>query len=522
MTSDATTLAALTDEKRYQLLIDAITDFAIYMLDRRGFVSSWNPGAQRFKGYTESEIIGENFERFYTEEDRRAGKPKLALETAAREGRFEAEGRRVRKDGSEFWASVVIDAIHDPSGHVIGFAKITRDISERKHAEDVLNQAKEALFQTQKLEAIGQLTGGVAHDFNNLLMVVLSNLELLRKRLPADAEMISLLDNSLAGARRGVTLTQRMLAFARRQELAPRPTALPALLHGLSPMLEQSIGAGIDLEYHFPAGLPMVTVDPHQLENGLLNLIVNSRDAMPDGGLITISARRETVEQDSPLGLEPGNYATLSVTDDGKGMDEETVRRAVEPFFTTKGVGKGTGLGLSMVQGLCAQSGGTLEIRSSPGRGTTMTLWLRATAPAAVPVDPVKAEPPKVPPAARTLNILVVDDDPLVLMGTSAMLDDLGHTAIEASSGEAALAILRNTPRIDLVISDQAMPHMTGVQLAERIAAEWPALPVVIATGYAQLPPGTSIDLPRLSKPFAQKDLEDLLRSMAGRVPAMS
>ena len=494
-------------EEQFKLLVQSVTDYAIYMLDPRGYVSSWNPGAQRIKGYLPSEIIGEHFSRFYTPEDREAGEPARALETAEREKRFAKEGWRIRKDGSRFWASVVIDPIYDDDRKLIGFAKITRDLTEREENQRELERAREALFQSQKMDAIGQLTGGVAHDFNNLLMATLSSLALLRKRLSDDPQALRLLDNAVEGAQRGATLTQRMLAFARRQDLKPERIDIPLLVHGMTDLIRRSLGPSMLIDTHFPLSLSAVTADVNQVEMALLNLVVNARDAMPDGGSITISAREHDVGRGEQVGLKPGRYVSLSVSDTGAGMDAETLARAMEPFFTTKGVGKGTGLGLSMIHGLAEQSGGRLVLASRPGEGTTAELWL----PIAQGSD--QSDIPDRLPAEVTenstspLTVLAVDDDGLVLMNILALLEDLGHTVLEAYSGKEALEIFRREPSINLVITDQAMPHMTGIQLAELIAAERPGTPIILATGYGELPPGSDPSIQRLGKPFGQPDL---------------
>ncbi len=305
-------LASLTQEGRYRLLVEAVTDYAIYMLDASGVVTSWNPGAQRFKGYTENEIIGQHFSRFYTPEDQETGLPARALETARREGKFEAEGWRVRKDGSRFWAYVVIDPIREPSGQIVGFAKITRDLSERKEAEQKLEKVRQVSLQSQKLEAIGQLTGGIAHDFNNLLTAILGSLELLRKRLPNDPKSLSLLENAAQGAQRGKTLTNRMLAFARNQDLRREVVDIPELVQGMTELMQRSLGPTFRIETRFPLGLGRVVSDANQLEMALLNLALNARDAMEDGGDIIISARQESVAAKDHAVLKPGDYVCLS------------------------------------------------------------------------------------------------------------------------------------------------------------------------------------------------------------------
>ncbi len=498
-------------DDRYRLLIDAIADYAIYMLDTEGFIASWNPGAQRFKGYTEAEILGQHFSRFYTPEDRATNLPARALHTAATEGRFENEGWRMRKDGTRFWAHVIIDPIRDEGGDLVGFAKVTRDLTERREAAQALAQAKEELLQSQKMEAIGRLTGGVAHDFNNLLMAITGSLELLRKRVPDDPRLTRLIDNAMQGAQRGTSLTQRMLAFARRQELKPDFVDATALIEGMSDLLSRSLGPAVDIRLQLAAGLSPMLIDSNQLELALLNLAVNSKDAMPDGGMMTIATAAQTTAATGQI--PAGRYVTIALSDTGTGMDAETLAHAAEPFFTTKGVGKGTGLGLAMVRGLTEQSGGGVTIDSAVGKGTTVTLWLPAsdaTANQAAEATPA-AEPE--PPAARKLKVLVVDDDFLVAMNTSAMLEDLGHEVIEVHSAKEALDALDRDGPFDTMITDQAMPQMTGAQLIGAARDKYPALPVVLATGYAELPPGAEVDVPRLSKPFFQADLERVLQT---------
>ncbi len=293
-------------EQQFRLLVQGVTDYAIFMLDTNGIVTNWNQGAQRIKGYTPDEIIGRHFSQFYTDEDRATGEPARALETAKRDGKFEKEGWRVRKDGSRFWAHVVLDALRDETGSLLGFAKITKDITERKDAQEKLDRTREALAQSQKMEAIGHLTGGIAHDFNNLLMAVLSGLELIRKRLPDDPKLTMLLDNSVQAARRGAALTQRMLAFARRQELKTETIRIPQLVHGMSDLLERSLGRSISIETRFPLRLPAILADANQLEMALLNLAVNARDAMPQGGKIVVAAEEHSIGADNDYDLKPG------------------------------------------------------------------------------------------------------------------------------------------------------------------------------------------------------------------------
>ena len=488
-------------QEQFRRLVEGVTDYSIFLLEPDGRVATWNAGAQRIKGYRPEEIIGQHFSRFYTEEDRENREPDKALETATREGRFEKEGWRVRKNGERFWANVVIDPIYD-SGELVGFAKITRDITERREAQLALEKAREALFQSQKMDAIGQLTGGVAHDFNNLLTAILGSLEIAHKRVE-DAAVRRLLDNAIRGAQRGASVTQRMLTFARRQELESKAIDIPVLVRGMTELLERSLGPSVTMETRFPLGLHWVTADPNHLEMALVNLAVNARDAMPDGGSIIFAARSENVSS-AESGVRPASYVCLSVIDAGEGMDEATLARAGEPFFTTKGIGKGTGLGLPMVQGF-AQSGGRFVLKSCKGKGTTAEIWL-PVAPKS-PVAAVTEDKPSSPVLPRPLTVLVVDDDSLVLTNMAAMLDDIGHRVFEAASARKALCILRREKDIDLVITDQAMPRMTGIELIAAINSEWPDLPTILATGYAELPPETNPLQPRLAKPFRQHDL---------------
>jgi PAS domain S-box-containing protein len=502
-------------EERFRLLVESVADYAIYMLDPNGIVSSWNLGAQRFKGYQSEEIVGQHFSRFYTDEDKAEDLPKRVLETASHEGKFEAEGWRVRKDGSRFWAHVVVDAIRDDQGKLLGFAKITRDLTERRESQRALEQAREAFFQAQKIEAIGQLTGGVAHDFNNLLMAILGSLELLKKRLPEDPRVVRLIDNACQAAQRGASLTQRMLAFARRQELKLDVVHIPDLVRGMADLLDRSLGPSIVIETRFPLSISPVLADGNQLELAILNLSMNARDAMPQGGRIEIAAQEQTVGENEADGLAPGRYVVLCVADEGEGMDAATLSRATEPFFTTKGVGKGTGLGLSMVEGLAAQCGGKIGIESGAGKGTTIRLWLPVALVNREAEQVFRREAPEEEAGpTRILSVLAVDDDALVLLNTAAMLEDLGHVVHQASSGAEALPLLAKH-QVDLLLTDFAMPQMNGVELAQIARADRPDLPVLLATGFAELGDTAAAHFPRLAKPFTQ---DDLARAVASAV----
>jgi signal transduction histidine kinase len=391
-------------------------------------------------------------------------------------------------------------------------AELERRVEQRTREREA---ALAQVHEMQKVESLGQLTGGVAHDFNNLLMAVLGNLELLRKLVPDDPKLLRLINGATQGAERGATLTKRMLAFARRQELKPETVVVAALVDSMVEMLRRSLGPEIRIVTDFAHDLPPTRVDPNQLELALLNLALNARDAMPIGGGLTISAHCERVTASDISGLQAGDYVCIVEQDTGHGMDEATLKRAAEPFFTTKGAGRGTGLGLSMVDGLVAQSGGAMRISSQPGVGTRVELWLPVSRQAAA--DRPRPAAPELVAEIAPCRVLVVDDDPIVATGTVAMLEDLGHVALEVPSAEAALHLLQSEPgAVDLVITDQAMPGMTGAELAASIRRTWPDLPVIIATGYAEFSSDPELRLPRLTKPYRQQDLATMLARVVG------
>jgi PAS domain S-box-containing protein len=462
---------------------------------------------------------------------------------------YNMEYRVIWPDRSLHWVDVRARAVRRPDGSIKSLVGVCSDITARKtdeiERENLLEQlaaertalaeltatlehrveqrtadlmkevaarekAQEQLRQAQKMETIGQLTGGVAHDFNNLLMAVMGNLELLRKRLPDDPRLRRLVDGALQGAERGASLTQRLLAFARQQDLRAMPVDLRALIQGMSNLLERSLGPRVALRLDLPEGLPPARIDANQLELAILNLAINARDAMPDGGSIDIKVTEYRVKKDAVL--RPGSYLKLSVIDTGAGMTPEILKRAIEPFFSSKPLGKGTGLGLSMVHGLVVQLGGTLQLSSTIGEGTSATMVL----PAATAVPEVKAASAPAQKVKRSAVILFVDDDPLIAMSTMEMLEDLGHRVIGANSGSHALDILRSEQPIDLMMTDHVMPGMTGIELAAATRKVRPSLPILLATGYAELPEGTQVDLPRLAKPYHQDQLRDQLDQLLG------
>ncbi|RDI55074.1 hybrid sensor histidine kinase/response regulator [Microvirga subterranea] len=509
-------LALQESEERFRRLVQGVTDYAIYMLDPTGQVTNWNMGAQHIKGYLADEIVGQHFSKFYTPEDRAAGLPQRALETARTAGKFEAEGWRLRKDGTRFWASVVIDPIYDDQKNLIGFAKITRDITEKKNAQEALAQAQAALFQSQKMEAVGQLTSGIAHDFNNLLTIIVNNLDLLTRsaREPRDVRLI---ESAHRAAERGAKLTQQLLAFSRRQPLQPSLINPNALIREFEPVLRRACGETTQIRLSLAPDLKSAQIDGPQFEAALLNLVVNARDAMPEGGELSITSKNVTLaEKDcSGRGLEPGAYVSVEVTDTGEGMLPETVARAFEPFYTTKEVGKGTGLGLSQVYGFVTQSGGHVQIDSEPGDGTTITMLL--------PAQDNGEESENVAQSEETVRetrgtVLIVEDEPEVLEIAQEIFDSLGYEVLSAIDAVSALDMLKSDTRIDILFSDVVMPRgMNGIELAKETHRLRPDVKILLASGYPastlpfkELPEGAAF----ISKPYRWTELADKLRSL--------
>ncbi|MBX9400595.1 PAS domain S-box protein [Lysobacter sp. BMK333-48F3] len=488
----ATEAAMLLHQPRQlELLIAGVVDYAIYMLDPSGRIASWNPGGVRIKGYQSEEVIGRHFSMFYTPQDNAAGVPEAALAQARDTGRFEAEGWRVRKDGTRFWAHVVIDAIRE-NGELIGFAKVTRDITERKQAERELEEARSALLQSQKLEAVGQLTYGLAHDFNNLLTVALNSLERM-KNVRGDAEKF---DRAAGTARRaldrGTRLTKQLLAFSRGQTLRPKAVDVNALLRDAEVLLARVCDERIQLLFELHSPQATIQVDPSQLEAALLNLVINARDAIGEGGSIRIGTRTA------------GDALIVSVADDGHGMPAEVAKRATEPFFTTKEIGRGSGLGLSQVYGFVRQSGGTFELQSAPGNGTTVLMHFPLTASAA-PED--------------RISVLLVDDDENILDVVQDSLADAGYAVTVAKSGKQALEILDTDAQIDIVFSDVSMPGgVSGIDLASRLLELRPQVRVILTSGYSpnwlpEMPPNCEF----MPKPYELSDLDRKLKRLRRR-----
>ena len=511
--------AAERAEEDLRVLVNGVVDYAIFRLDPHGVITSWNAGAERIKGYSASEIIGQHFSRFYTPEDRDAGLPQRALKTASEEGKYEAEGWRLRKNGSRFWASVVIDRLTDPSGRLFAFAKITRDITERRQTQQALLEAQAALVQSQKMESLGQLSGGIAHDFNNLLHVIKNAVEIVRRRLGSiDGDVARALDMIKRNADRGASLTQRLLAFSRRQPLQPSPISPNQLVSGITEVLRSALGESIALETVLGSGTWPVSVDANQLETSLLNLAVNARDAMPHGGKLTIETTNAYLDENYAAAhqeVKPGQYVMLAVSDTGAGMTKEVIAKAFDPFFTTKEQGQGTGLGLSQVYGFIKQSGGHVKIYSEVGAGTTIKLYLPRLLIGDVADRPKETHGIADPSGNET--ILVVEDDDDVRVFTSEILRELGYRVISARDARSALAGLEDDASVSLLFTDVGLPDgVNGRQLADMALERRPSLKVLFTTGYARnaivhhgrLDPGVELVL----KPFTQNELAKRVR----------
>ncbi len=495
-------------EERFRLLVQGVTDYAIYMLSPEGEVTNWNEGARRIKGYQAEEVVGKHFSMFYTPEDQAAQAPLVALGTALKEGRFEREGWRVRKDGTRFWANVVIDPIHDATGKLLGFAKVTRDITERRLAAEQLERTRESLFQSQKLEAIGKLTGGIAHDFNNLLNVVMNGLDILRTVGDRTVQSRAM-DAMERAAQRGAALTQQLLAFARQQPLRREAHDIGRVIRSFDAVLHRAVPSRMRLRVRIEPELPSVLIDPTQFEAALLNLVVNARDAMPDGGEVTIDVRTARLADGEVGQLAAGAYVAVTVADAGTGMPPETLARAIEPFFTTKQVGKGTGLGLSQAYGLAQQCQGDMTIKSVMGEGTTVALYF----PAIVGADGAHAQSGH----SKSDTVLLVDDQPDVLETAVALFSHLGYEVLSANNGSEALETLRGNRDIKILFTDVVMPGISGVELAKIARSEFPDVKVILASGYTrsslqdQSPELDAFDL--IPKPYRLSDLIKILNA---------
>jgi PAS domain S-box-containing protein len=496
---------ALNDsESKFRLLVSGVTDYALYMLDPNGIVTNWNAGGQRIKGYSAEEIVGQHFSRFYTDADQSNGRPARALRLAETNGRYEEEGWRVRKNGSFFWASVVIDPIRDDSGKLLGFAKITRDITERREAQQKLEKVQRQLAESQKLEALGQLTGGVAHDFNNLLMILSGNIHTLKKLAGDDPKGQRAIQSIEAAAQRGASLTSQLLSFARRQRVNPEPVDVVEHINSVRQVLDTGLGGTVTLLVEAEPGLWPVTVDTAEFDTALVNLVINARDAMPDGGVVTIKAKNITLRGE----LHNGDHVAITIADNGTGIPPDVVSRVFDPFFTTKPVGKGTGLGLSQVHGFAHQAGGTVNLSSELGKGTIITICLpRGKSERQSKEDAVSV--------GGSGTVLLVEDNPEVAHASAGLLEQLGYSVRWVSDADAAMKEI-DRDGIDLVLSDIVMPgNLDGLELAHAIRVKRPAMPILLATGYSEAAHKVRSDFPILRKPYQIHELSHALSKLA-------
>jgi PAS domain S-box-containing protein len=493
-------------ERHFRLLVSGVTDYALYMLDPTGIVTNWNAGGQRIKGYMPEEIIGQHFSRFYSAADQAAGRPARALRLALENGRYEEDGWRVRKDGTFFWASVVIDPIRDEDGKLLGFAKITRDISERREAQLNLEKIQRQLAESQKLDALGQLTGGVAHDFNNLLMIISGNLHTLRKIAGNDAKGLRAVQAIETASQRGASLTRQLLTFARRQSVNPQTVDPADRIRSVREVLDAALGGSVQLVIDVADGIWPVMVDAAEFETALVNLVINARDAMPDGGSVTVRASNTYIDD----GKRKGDHVAVKVEDTGVGIAPDIVVKVFDPFFTTKAVGKGTGLGLSQVHGFAHQAGGTVTVASELGKGTAFTICLPRSE---RPIDSAEVEVS----AIGSGTVLLVEDNPDVANASAGLLEQLGYSVRWVSDADSALREVERDG-IDLVFSDIVMPgKMDGLSLARAIKQKRPALPILLATGYSEAAQNARTDFPILRKPYQLHELSRALEQLSFR-----
>jgi PAS domain S-box-containing protein len=487
----------LKSESQFKTLVGGVTDYALYMLDPTGIVANWNVGGERIKGYTAAEIVGQHFSRFYTPIDQAAGKPCRALKIALETGHYEEDGWRVRKDGSFFWASVVIDPIRNDAGELIGFAKITRDISERKEAQEKLLAVQRQLAESQKFDALGQLTGGVAHDFNNLLMVISGSVHTIRKEITGDKALRAL--QSIDGAsQRAASLTRQLLTFARRQNVQPQSIKLSERLDVLRDVLNSGLGSTVTLTIDVADDVWDIVVDPNEFETALVNLVINARDAMPEGGSVIVNAKN----------IAEKDQVAISVEDTGMGIPDDIAEKVFDPFFTTKPVGKGTGLGLSQVHGFAHQAGGSVGLKSVLGSGTTITICLpKGTTQTTAGKEQLSVK--------GSGTVLLVEDNPEVATVSSGLLEQLGYNVRWVSNASAALAELEKDG-IDIVFSDVVMPgKLDGIGLAKTIRQQNPKIPILLVTGYSASTKEVGSQFPILRKPYQLHELSRELQKLA-------
>jgi PAS domain S-box-containing protein len=495
-------------KRRFQIFLESVSDYAIFVLDSSGHVASWNSTAQQIIGYATPEIVGKHFSIFYRPDERRAGVPNRALELATQKGRHEMEGWRIRKNGTPFFVTGVLTAIRDDNSNLLGFASVIRDATERRNTQEKLVEAREQLAMAQKMEAIGKLTGGIAHDFNNLLMIIGGSAQLFRRLL--DPKLPRAIEALQSAAKRGETLTRQLLTFSRRQHLSPTVVDLSASIKNMRPMIESSLRGNIVYKETINAKLWPVKVDLAELELAIVNIAVNARDAMPNGGVFALSAENVTVNNNSDGNGQSGDFVAIEFGDSGTGIPPDLLSKIFDPFFTTKEVGKGSGLGLSQVYGFAHQSGGTVRAESKVGLGTAITVYLPSYAGVAI-------DAPKISEAARAPRpmVLIVDDSAEVAEVTSSLFEHLGYDTVYCDSAEAALRLLADGTKIDLVFSDIVMPGtIDGVGLASEVQARYPHLPVILTTGYSDAAQAAPPSLPILRKPFDADALRSFMQGL--------
>jgi PAS domain S-box-containing protein len=515
--SSGTSSQGLDSEARFRLFVDAVVDYAICMLDRDGYVTSWNRGAERIKGYSANEIIGQHFSKFYSPEDVESGLPARGLTTAAQEGRFESEGWRVRRNGSRFWANVVVGAVKDNNGELIGFAKVTRDLTERRRAQQALEQAQQQLLQSQKLEALGQLSGGVAHDFNNMLTAIISNLQLVQGSIDLQGAPRRQIEAALQAARNGAAVVRQMLVFARKQPIQPSEFNVKDTLEEIAALIHRSCHENVRVEMEFASDAKWVLAEESNLQTSIINLVLNGCDAMPDGGLLKIATEKRRIAYHDIL--PPGEYVCIAVSDTGTGMTPDVLDHAMEPFFTTKEVGKGTGLGLSTVYGAIRQSGGDVKIKSVPGEGTKVELLLPAgTGASAKPAAASTAASASSAQNGPSPVVLYVEDDFLVGMATMDLLESEGYRVLSAPRADVALKTLEANPDVQLLLTDIGLPGMDGHELVAEARRRYGPIRTLFLTGYDRTGPRASTEPDAITKyvdkPYDPKALARLVREM--------
>ncbi len=501
-------------ELHLETLLGGITDYAIMLLDADGRILTWNTGGERIFGYGSDEILGSHFSRFYTPAEHDDDAPQRALRMARERDKHEIEAWRLRKSGARFWASAMLMAIRDDDGRVTGYAKVIRDLTETKMADERLQQA-------QRMEVVGQLTGGIAHDFNNLLTIILGNIDEVLRLHPDEPAIRKAAERVSGAAERAATLTRQLLAFSRRQTLNPKPVNVTMLLAGMSNLLQHTLGENVRVRTTFSGNWPC-KVDAHQFESTILNLVINARDAMSEGGTLVLEVSNARLDAELLGGDRvSGDYVVIAITDTGEGMPAEVLERACEPFFTTKPLGRGTGLGLSQVYGFVRQSGGHLSIASEPGQGTTIRIFLPRSREEKFDREHGAATAATPPRGHET--VLLVEDEAGVRQYCVEQLRDLGYTVLEAGDAETALLALEEHPGIELLLTDVGLPGVNGGELAKRAQAKRPELAVLFASGYpreivrqrGQLQPGIKL----LAKPYTRMQLAQRVRALLDARP---